>query len=175
MIDGWVRLMEYEESKIAAPEVAQTIYNILSNFFFDLETYWIIQEHYRAQELSDPTRPIWILLSNNCLQMAVVEWCKVFGSPQNNKTHYTKCIDPLEGIENTVKEMKEFRDKYISHYDSYDKPVPFLYKAIEIVDMFDDCMLDKYETNNVIKTTDYMNRVYKDIQQRLLTIISNKG
>ena len=103
--------------------------------------------------------------------MATVEWCKVFGSKKNNKTHYTLCIGPLEGIEETSDDMKEFRDKYISHYDYYNKPIPFMDKAVRIVESFDQAMLEKYDTENLETTEAFIYHTRKDIEIRLNTII----
>lgn len=161
------------ETKSEVPEIAVKIYEILSNFFFDLESYWALLLHIESLETNDPSRPLWILLSNNCLKMATVEWCKVFGSENNNKTHYTKCIDQLGVIEETSNEMREFRDKYISHYDFYSKPIPFMDKAVKIIEEFDQAMLAKYETDSQMSTEVYIMHTREDIQKRLRSIVGS--
>ena len=154
------------------PEIASKIYEILSNFFFDLETYRAVSQYIGSLSINDIRRPLWIVFSNNCLMMAVVEWCKIFGSKKNNKTHYTHCIDHIDGIEEISNEMKEFRDKYISHYDYYDKPVPFLDEAVKIIAAFDQAMLEKYISNNTMPTATVIINYRIDIQKRLEAIIN---
>ncbi len=161
------------EEKSEVPEIAVKIYEILSNFFFDLESYRALLLHIESLEINDPSRPLWILLSNNCLMMATVEWCKIFGSENNNKTHYSKCIDQLGEIEETSNEMREFRDKYISHYDFYNKSIPFMDKAVKIVERFDQAMLAKYETDNQESTEAYIMHTREDIRARLRSIVGS--
>ena len=80
-----MRKTELEKSE--TPEITEKIYEILSNFFFDLESHWAIKRYILSSDDNNPSRPLWILFSNNCLQMAVIELCKVFGSKHNNTTH----------------------------------------------------------------------------------------
>lgn len=163
--------MELLDSSPGVPPVAKIIYDILSNFFHDLEAHRAIKEHLKSINESDPSYHLWSLFSNNCLMMAAVEWCKIFGSSNNNKTHYTKCIPPLEGIEQTVQEMKEFRDKYISHYDFYDKPIPFMDQAVEVIKRFDLAMDKKYNFHGQESTSDFIHYCHEDINRRMLSII----
>lgn len=162
-----------KQPKCEAPEMASKIYEILSNFIFDLESYRAVSRHIRSLDEDDPSRPLWILFSNNCLMMATVEWCKVFGSEKNNKTHYSQFIDPLEGIEEVTKDMKEFRDKYISHYDFYNKPVPIMNRAVEIIERFDKAMLEKYEMLSQESTEAFITRTREDILARLKSIVGS--
>lgn len=154
------------------PEIAVKIYEILSNFIIDLETHWAIKQHLAVLDEDSVSKPLWILFSNNCLMMAVVEWCKVFGSEHNNKTHYTTCIDKLDGIEETVEKIKDFRDRYISHYDNFNEPIPFMEAAVEIVKRFDQIMLDRYEYDKRESTLAFIAYSREDIQKRLTAIIS---
>lgn len=156
------------------PEIAVKIYEILSNFIIDLETHWEVKKHLESLSNDSVSKPLWILFSNNCLMMAAVEWCKVFGSERNNKTHYTTCIEKLEGIDETVEKIKDFRDRYISHYDDYNDPIPFMDAAVVIVRRFDQAMLDRYDSGNIESTTEYITRNRADIQRRLAAIISGK-
>lgn len=166
--------MKTEFVKSEAPEIAEQIYEILSNFFFNIESHWAIKQYILSFDDNSPSRSLWILFSNNCLQMAVIEWCKIFGSKYNNATHYTHCIDELDGIEETVKDMKEFRDKYISHFDFYDKPIPFMQRAVEIVKRFDHVMLEKYITEDQESTAAFIAKSREDIHKSLLSIISGQ-
>lgn len=167
-------MMKTELAKSEAPEIVEQIYEILSNFFFDLESHWAIKQYILSLDDNSPSRPLWILFSNNCLQMAVIEWCKIFGSKYNNATHYTHCIDELDGIEETVNNMREFRDKYISHFDFYDKPIPFMQRAVEVIERFDYVMLKKYITEDRESTATFIMNCRKDIHKRLLSILSGQ-
>lgn len=104
------------------------------------------------QALLDPARGtsanFWILASNNCLAMAVLEWCKLFGDPKGK--HYWRNIvtEPEsfrtnllvqlgidEGaFQEEVRKMRRYRDKFLAHLDSdYVANVPALDVAKEAV------------------------------------------
>ena len=167
--------MNSEKKNSELPDIATKIFEILSNFFMDLESYRELNRHICNLERNDPSRPLWIVLSNNCLMMAAVEWCKIFGSEHNNVTHYTKCIDKLEGIETTVNEMKEFRDKYISHYDFYNKPIPFMDKAVNVIIKFDEAVVKKYGLGYQETISEAISYYREDIHKRFSLIVSGKG
>jgi hypothetical protein len=72
----------------------------------------------------------WILICNNFLDMAILEWCKVFGS-NREKTHWEKLVDDhasfqqgllkalkidQSGWEAYRKDIKKYRDKFIAHH-----------------------------------------------------------
>ena len=50
--------MDEEKAKSAPPEITKTIYEILSNFFFELESYRVLSEHISSLKPYDPTRPL---------------------------------------------------------------------------------------------------------------------
>ena len=166
--------MDEEKAKSAPPEITKTIYEILSNFFFNLESYRVLNEHISSLKPNNSTRPLWIVFSNNCLMMAAVEWCKVFGSERNNKTYYTNCIEELDGIENIANDMKEFRDKYIAHSDFYNKPVPIMEKAVNVVRQFDKAMIAKYGLDNQETTEDVISAYREDIRRRFALMVTGK-
>ena len=80
----------------------------------------------------------WAMTANAHLQMAVILWCMVFGSKHNNPTHWEKIVIDQAGffmrLNNSevskdeytkyCRQMKCFRNKYISHTDEYSQPVP---------------------------------------------------
>lgn len=71
----------------------------------------------------------WINTNNNCFDLAVVDWCKLFGS-ERDKHHWSKVLSDvvsfekeLENIIDTAIEdprlsMKAYRDKFVAHLDS---------------------------------------------------------
>ena len=135
----------------------------------------MLSEHISSLKPNDPTCPLRTVFSNNCLMMAAVEWCKVFGSERNNKTYYTNCIEELDEINDTANEMKEFRDKYIAHSDFYNKPVPIMEKAVNVVRQFDKAMIDKYGLDNQETTEDVINAYREDIRRRFSLMVTGKG
>ena len=80
----------------------------------------------------DFNQTYWILISNNFLDVAILEWCKVFGS-RSDATHWTSnVLDEAAfraGLFEKLKinkaeweayreRVKAYRDKVIAHYDS---------------------------------------------------------
>lgn len=78
----------------------------------------------------------WILIFNNFLEIAVLEWCKVFGS-NTDTTHWTNHINDEAGFrsnllkrlnltqpewDNYWQEMKNYRDKVVAHHE-YDPKI----------------------------------------------------
>ena len=80
----------------------------------------------------------WILIFNNFLEIAVLEWCKVFGS-NTDTTHWTKYIDVDDqaGFRSNLwkrlnlteqewkdyrQKMKDYRDKVVAH-DEYNPKI----------------------------------------------------
>lgn len=74
----------------------------------------------------------WITTSNNCLDIAVLEWCKLFADPKG-KHHWSKVIrirEPfIKGLmdamtltepffDTYIKEMRTYRDKFVAHLDT---------------------------------------------------------
>ena len=100
-------------------------------------------------------KQFWVSTMNNALMMAAVNWCKVFGTKGNNHTHYSLVIGDEEetflrslkdiGIDfsHYSKSMREFRDKYIAHWDNYDSPVPDFDIALQVIYCFDEIVIKK--------------------------------
>lgn len=75
----------------------------------------------------------WVSVNGNCIDIAVLEWCKLFGDV--NDSHYWKkvvtdvsnfqsglllAIGPgmnMEGFQYYVKKVKQYRDKFVAHLD----------------------------------------------------------
>ena len=128
-----------------------------------------------------------VAVSDANLQMCFVLWCKIFGSERNNKLHWKNFVSEEAFYERLIADyeiseedfakfsgdMREFRNKYVSHTDPYDEPVPYLKTAIYAVLVIDELMgksesevpfgtlasylevsLDKYEgiINNIIES-----------------------
>jgi hypothetical protein len=90
--------------------------------------------YYRASQAAIPLRgesQFWRTAENNFLDIAVLEWCKLFAD-QSAKHHWRKVVTDqdkflsellvklsiTEDIFNShVKEMRTYRDKFIAHLD----------------------------------------------------------
>lgn len=74
----------------------------------------------------------WMTLSNNSLDMTVLEWCKLFADPKD-KHHWRKIASEPDVFEATLmadvnanaetfgdylKSMRRYRDKFVAHLDS---------------------------------------------------------
>jgi hypothetical protein len=102
----------------------------------------------------------WFLVEtlNTHLSMSVVEWCKIFGTDDNEihwkkavitnskkfqdefrlKIHETTKLSHKEW-ENYHSEMIGFRNKYVAHYDkNYKDPVPKMDNALTVAFAFDE-------------------------------------
>lgn len=89
-------------------------------------------EHLRLQDLRHPGANFWRTVSGNCIDISVLEWCKLFGDPKGE--HYWKKIvsdaatfekELLNhlGIDNAafqkeIEVMRKYRDKFLAHLDS---------------------------------------------------------
>jgi len=76
----------------------------------------------------------WCLIKGNCMDVAVIEWCKLFGSHTEQILHwkniipneyhdefrrglYSKLNINKEEYDEYWRILKEYRDKYTAHYD----------------------------------------------------------
>jgi hypothetical protein len=72
----------------------------------------------------------WILILNNFLDIATLEWCKVFGS-RSEATHWSSLVEDIEGFRNGMLEklgvsqaewdaywenIKNYRDQVVAHH-----------------------------------------------------------
>lgn len=133
----------------------EDIYSILYDFIYSMAIYRTIDQRgsdvYSLRVLQEH---FWYAISDNCLQQAVGDWCKVFASCQD-RTYYTKIhINAIQAFEEKVKEkgidlidysnaMKNFRDTFISHRDRIErrKPIPNLDSALEICGLYEDIVI----------------------------------
>ena len=93
------------------------------------------------------------LIADNCIQMAAVNWCKVFAS-KKNKSHYTKERDfdkekfmqmlEKNGIsfQKTCDGMRSFRDKYGEGQFSRGDVEKIWGKAKRMAEVYEECILN---------------------------------
>ena len=117
---------------------------------------------------------LWSILSNSCLDIAVINWCNLFGA-YSESTHWTKCT--LRGItdfENQIlnvcaisKEdfeslhhsIKDYRDRAAAHIDldDWQVNVPFMLNAYKIVCASTDA-LNQHNTLQLDASVEYDNQ-----------------
>ena len=73
----------------------------------------------------------WISVSDNAIQMAAVQWCKVFSS-ENNDIRHNRLMDESQFLKllgdvpfkQSTNEMLHFRSEYVTHSGYFDILVP---------------------------------------------------
>lgn len=75
--------------------------------------------------------------------MAIIDWCKVFGSERDNPFHCGK-HENFTVDEQVSSAMTRFRNKYIAHKTDVEVPVPVLNGAIEVMYEFDKRIREQY-------------------------------
>jgi hypothetical protein len=109
--------------------------------------------YYRAghNRLTDASPSFWITTDNNFLDIAVLEWCKLFGDRNGNHFWAKVVADPpcfktkllhqlginADGFTDYVNQMRAYRDKFLAHLN--DLPImniPFLDRARDAVDFY---------------------------------------
>lgn len=112
-------------------------------------------------------QPFWTDVSNNFLDISILEWCKLFGDVRGQHnwrkviTNQTAFLSELlrvvgqteEGFDSYILEMRAYRDKFIAHLDNEDvmhiprlrvarKSISFLYDYLLDHEEADDCFFD---------------------------------
>lgn len=157
------------------------IYNLLYTFVYSMAIYRSIYARSgKTYHLDICHEHFWHAISENCLQLAVVNWCKVFGAA-DERTHYSKIYtDFIEVFEKTVaekgidfaeysKSMKHFRDTYISHRDKQErqKQIPYLDSALTICDLYERIVLCGEPNRELFDLAGHYNQYAAEISQYL--------
>ncbi len=77
---------------------------------------------YKAN-ISDNSPDFWIRVQNNFLDIAILEWSKLFLKSRNNKYHWSKIVKNRDNFQNLVKDydhsyIEIYRDKFLAHLDN---------------------------------------------------------
>ena len=65
------------------------VFGIIDEALYSMALYSEINPSDRDNTVFDPyLRKFWMVISDNAVLMSVIQWCKIFGSEGNNKTHY---------------------------------------------------------------------------------------
>ena len=140
-------------------DVLDQTYNLLDKILYSYELYKGLARYFEKTDKSvfDPYEvEFWSHISDNCIQMAAVQWYKVFGPYYHNEsTHFTNLISEEElkcrlmekGIDfsQVSHDMKTFRNKYVAHKDKKAFAVPYFFVPLRILHEFDSIVREKYE------------------------------
>lgn len=151
-IKRFIRSLPQSHHPVPDPELVKDIYSLLYSFVYSVAVYKVLySRRERFREMTEEQSQIWTSISDNSIQMAVIDWCKVFGS-YDERTHYKKInTQYIECFERAIiagkginlvdytKSMKTFRDTFIAHRDQKKKrkPIPYLNKALEICYLYE--------------------------------------
>ena len=167
------------------PSTPEIIEEIHLNF---VRNYAIRKAILESQVLKDIE--IFKIISNSCFNIALTEWCKLFGS-ERDQSHWKKCdargfsdindvlkdVNIIECEFKLLKEdIKKFRDKYVSHadIDEIEKlKVPYLSEGVEMVFISYKIFSLKNRIYNKNLNLEF-ERIYKDTQSLEKKYINQK-
>ncbi len=125
---------------------------------YSIALYRAIGPQERNDDIYDPTiREFWIHISNNAIQMAAINWCKVFGTRkrQNDKTHFSLFVNAgsvkarLQGVslDNISDRMLNFRDKFAAHEDAEEErqTIPDYDEVMQVMEAFQEAVMEEYD------------------------------
>ena len=142
------------------PEIFRKQFPLVKYFVCHLIYYRELLHKYQEMELKSS---FWTFTIDAHLIRAVILWCDVFGSEGCNPTHWKRLsegnLDRLREsfreslFKQTVftpatwdtywREMVDFRNEYVAHRElTYNKPVPNLDRALEVVYVYDGWIRD---------------------------------
>ena len=137
---------EFQKQPIT--DYISTVYPILQQILYNVSVYKTITRRSPSTEdalIENPCqRDFWINTSNNAIQMAITDWCKVFGSERDNPFHCGKHEDFIVDKQ-VCTAMVRFRNKFIAHKTEVEVPVPMLDGAIEAMFDFDKKIREDYD------------------------------
>lgn len=138
-------------------EVIEMQYPIVMDF---IKYYIMYEELNNKYNEGIVKNEFWVYTINGYLLQAIICWCKVFGSAENNEVHYSKLSnkddEPIiiedfirrvaQGLrvrsvdfENYIKELREFRNKFVAHsVIKYKVLVPRLEWAYKTAVIYDE-------------------------------------
>ena len=109
--------------------------------------------YYRAGRgrLTRTSPQFWITIDSNFIEMAVIEWCKLFGD-QKGKYFWANVVTDPSGFKHTmlahlgvtvdelaayIDEMRTYRDKFLAHLDDLNvMHIPFLDRAQAAIEFY---------------------------------------
>ena len=148
--------MENEDKRVWDDETIGRVYGIMDEILYSIALYRAIRPWDRDDSCYDPfLREFWIRISNNAIQMAIINWCKIFGKEHNNRTHYSHFVTPERFTDKLDKQVYEelwdgmlnVRDKFAAHEDDIKdrKKIPDLNQAMEVMEAFRETTQEEYD------------------------------
>ena len=133
-------------------------YGVLNDGLYSLAVYKGLHGRFATGCFEPFSRGFWVSVSDNAIQMAAVQWCKVFGS-ENNEIRYDKLVNEIRfiailGTEIPFKkvsdEIRHFRNKYVAHSANFNAPVPVFDNALKVVKAFDEVVREEYDAEGLM-------------------------
>ena len=132
------------------------VFGIIDEMLYSMALYSEIRLPNCDNTIFDPyLHEFWKTISDNAMLMSVIQWCKIFGSEVNNKTHYSHFVDreqfksKLNNIsyEAFSNNMKNVRDKFAAHEDKEEERVaiPSFDTARKIMEAFRKTVQEEYD------------------------------
>lgn len=163
------------------------------NDYVDIARNFVWQlVHHRALKaaVTDFKPCFWIIAANDCFDMAVLNWCKLFGSDSEDM-HWKKIFAYKDGFRRFLfsqsrlnerewagyhEELTEYRNKWIGHFDGEFRPArhPDLQPALDSVIAFYQYLLSKlgyYRIENYLSKSlaEYAEALYSQALQFIKT------
>ena len=103
------------------------------------------------------TKRYLVTVADACIQMYVINWCKIFGAERNNPIHWKKygiaeedffqklqkdCGITKVDFDCCREAMMDFRNKYVAHTGDFDGVVPFLRISKDALVILDAMLID---------------------------------
>ena len=130
-------MIEFNMSTPATPEPPLTrrehlrrVVRLCCDFTRNLAYYRVGLKHARTWQRSRENN-FWLTATNNCLDMCVLDWCKLFGlkndphhwgniasNPKEFESKLLQCLNTSAAeFEKFRLAMREYRDKFVAHLD----------------------------------------------------------
>ncbi len=121
----------------------------------------------------------WITMEGNCLDTAVLEWCKLFGD-YKGKHYWGKIVDNSESFkatllstlsitedewENTRLSLRSYRDAFVAHLDSKETMnIPLMTLPKEMVFFYHKHILGYEDGSGIYNRLDFdLEKYYDDV------------
>ena len=157
-------LFEQDESqedikhKYPITDYISEVYPILKHILYNITAYRTIISRIQVPNdtiIENPYRQeFFVNMLNNAIQIAIIDWCKIFGSEHNNQFHCRNHFD-FTVDEQIRSSMIRFRNKFIAHKTDVEIPVPILEGAIEVMFGFDRKIRKEFDLDGYPKLKDW--------------------
>lgn len=131
-------------------------FGIIDEILYSFALNREIRPSERDEIIYDPyLRRFWLSISNNAVLLAIINWCKLFGSERNNDMYFSHFVSK-ERVFNRIgetsflqlsKKMRNIRDKFAAHEDrkSEIERIPEFKEAINVMEVFKEAVQEEYD------------------------------